>query len=386
MEIRRKPLIILGAALGLLVMGIIVSYPKLSGSVSKPDVRTSATLWMNPLAMVIPGDNPLWFELVDEGPSVISSPGEASLGSFLPWPYSIHIQDMMIQENRLILAVNRQGFLAIIPWDDYRLGMYPVFDKAHFARYSIASLFMFDQIPSVLLYRDDFFSDHGSLPLPETPVKGLVKGSIQPMDGEVPAFRNFPSSKGWDLEALTRGKNGDWYFSAVQKSSAMHEKLYYKTGALDKSPSSISMGDYWIALEPESLGKADPLLRGTAEKALSRKSGISSYLIEAISPDDEYKTFYSSGNGVGESSIVSLFAFANNNTALVVFTQGAGAVGKKNEDETIETNLFTLPELPEDFFYTGIALVDNTIIASWEEQHSYGVGAAGFVLVRSPFN
>jgi hypothetical protein len=42
---------------------------------------------------------------------------------------------------------------------------------------------------------------------------------------------------------------------------------------------------------------------------------------------------------------------------------------------------FRLPGLPKNFVYTGIALLGSRIVASWEEQDSWAVGAAGFVLV-----
>ena len=45
---------------------------------------------------------------------------------------------------------------------------------------------------------------------------------------------------------------------------------------------------------------------------------------------------------------------------------------------------FSLPALSEDFVYTGIALLGDIILASWEEQQEAGIGAAGF-MVRSAF-
>jgi hypothetical protein len=378
----------IGLIAGLAVIGIILGYPTVAApepkSEPQADVRTSATLWMNPMAIVIPGDNPLWFELSDNGPVVIPSPEEASLREFLPWPHSLHVKDMLIQENRLVMAVNRLGFLVFIPWDSSRLGMYSVFDKAYWSRYSIASLFSFDQTPEALLYRDDFFSGNEDVPLPKMPVKGLVKGSTQPIDITIPAFTDFPSSKGWDIEALHRVENGGWYFIAAQKSSDRHEKHYFKTDALNEQPSSISMGDYWLALEPESLQKTSLLLQNTANEAMKSRPENLSYLIEAMSPNSESEIRYAYNSG-GASDMISLFAYVDDEKALAVFYDGNGAIGTKTANDSINTSVFSLPKLPKDYFYTGIALADNTIVASWEEQQSYGVGAAGFVLVKAPF-
>lgn len=388
MERRIFLYIAIGLVVVVAVIGILFSYPKVTNSppaaevetAVEVDAQTSATLWMNPMAIVVPGENPLWFELSDDGPVVISSPEEASLRTFFPWPHSMHVTDMLIQDDRLIFAVNRLGFLAIIPWDDSRLGLYPVFDKAYWSRYSIASLFCFDETPSVLLYRNDFFSSEG-FPLPETPVMGLVKGNTSPIRARIPAFADFSASKGWDIEALNRGKNGIWHFIAAQKSSDLHEKLYYTCESLDSSPVSISMGDYWLAMEPESLSNAPFLQQNTAKAAINRRQENSSFLIEAITPNSEYKFHYSYNSG-GESDMVSLLLYANDDKAFAVFPDGNGAFGKKNADNSIEIESYTLPQLPQNYFYTGIALADNTIIASWEEQQSYGVGAAGMVLLN----
>ncbi len=44
----------------------------------------------------------------------------------------------------------------------------------------------------------------------------------------------------------------------------------------------------------------------------------------------------------------------------------------------------TLPELPEGFVYTGIAVSDQTLIASWEEQENFYIGASGFMALKLP--
>jgi hypothetical protein len=386
MERRNIFYIIIGVVIIFAVIGIILGYPKLDAAVPEPqpavDARTSATLWMNPMAIAVPGANPLWFELNDDGPTVISSPEKASLRSFVPWPQSIHITNMLIQENRLVMAVNRLGFLVFIPWDASRLGMYSVVDKAYWSRYSIASLFLHDDVPTALLYRDDFFTLDETVPLPETKVTALIKGSTHPVKAEIPAFADFPSDKAWDIESLKRGKNGAWYFSAAQKSSDMHEKFYYHTKSLDAEPQSISMGDYWLALEPESLRNAPILVQNTVEELIH--GGNSSYLIEMLSPNSEQETQYAHHSNTEEADMRSIFVYADDDEALAVFPDGRGATGKIAADDSITTSVFALPKIPSDFFYTGIAISDNTIIASWEEQQSYGVGAAGFVMITSP--
>ena len=42
----------------------------------------------------------------------------------------------------------------------------------------------------------------------------------------------------------------------------------------------------------------------------------------------------------------------------------------------------SLPLLPEGFAYTGVGAVAGCIVASWEEQIDYSIGAAGFVVIK----
>jgi hypothetical protein len=42
----------------------------------------------------------------------------------------------------------------------------------------------------------------------------------------------------------------------------------------------------------------------------------------------------------------------------------------------------SLPLLPEGFSYTAIGRVGDNLIASWEEQEDYSIGAAGFVVIK----
>ena len=47
----------------------------------------------------------------------------------------------------------------------------------------------------------------------------------------------------------------------------------------------------------------------------------------------------------------------------------------------LDLDSFTLPALDEGFVYTGVTMLENVLIASWEEQQDAGIGAAGFMLV-----
>jgi len=43
----------------------------------------------------------------------------------------------------------------------------------------------------------------------------------------------------------------------------------------------------------------------------------------------------------------------------------------------------SLPPLPDNFVYTDIAEIGDSVFASWEEQQDYSIGAAGFMLIKN---
>jgi hypothetical protein len=59
-----------------------------------------------------------------------------------------------------------------------------------------------------------------------------------------------------------------------------------------------------------------------------------------------------------------------------------GLYRNSQKDETPEPAMSDLPPLPENFAYTHIARLGDLVIASWEEQQDYNIGAAGFMVVR----
>ncbi|GHT57452.1 hypothetical protein FACS1894109_09600 [Spirochaetia bacterium] len=50
-------------------------------------------------------------------------------------------------------------------------------------------------------------------------------------------------------------------------------------------------------------------------------------------------------------------------------------------DEEVWIQSFPLPPLPDNFVYTGVAFVGDTVFAAWEEQQDWNIGAAGFMVI-----
>jgi len=177
-----------------------------------------------PRAIIQAGPNPLWFELTGEGPLLIPSPEEAALNPFSPWPLTRHIRGILAWEERLVLGVNREGFLVLegqLPSKEpgslagielYRIDLSPSWEN-----YSLGTLFFYKHSPAALIYRDDYFIEN-SFPPPRDRFWTLGPDGAGPL--ELGAFSAFPSSAGWDLEVLRQGPDGLWYFRGMRKGGS----------------------------------------------------------------------------------------------------------------------------------------------------------------------
>jgi hypothetical protein len=69
--------------------------------------------------------------------------------------------------------------------------------------------------------------------------------------------------------------------------------------------------------------------------------------------------------------------------AALLFPDGRG-IAARTEADGLRAQRFTLAPLPAGFVYTRIALVGSVLIAAWEEQEDWRVGAAGFMVINGP--
>ncbi|MDR0629682.1 MAG: hypothetical protein LBG24_08630, partial [Treponema sp.] len=227
-----------------------------------PDAVSASTLGMNPVARIKSGNNPLWFELGagSEGPIWIPAPAEASLKPFTPWPLATCITGIVIQDDRLTLAVNREGFLILLPEQDRSIGLYRIADVPYWENYTVGSLFVFEGTPAVLLYRDTFFAEPAGAP-PDPPVFVPVKGSARPVGRAVPAFGALLPSDGWEVESLRQGQDGYWYYRGIQRSAAPPQSVYMRSSDLTLPGEAVSAGAFRNSALPEPLDHAPPVLR-----------------------------------------------------------------------------------------------------------------------------
>ncbi|MDR2739700.1 MAG: hypothetical protein LBB68_07705, partial [Treponema sp.] len=223
-----------------------------------------------PLALLQSGEHPLWFELGENGPTLIASPEEASLNPFIPWPLSIRAAGILISEDRIILGVNREGFLVFVPWagaEDAGIALYRIDNSPYWKNYSVESLFFFDDTPAAMIYRNDYFIDTG-LPPPSPRVWGLKTGAgMEELD--IPAFADLPPEDGWDLEDLQEGPDGRWYYRAIQKGKTGKGVGYFRTVDLSLGGEPSSQGALQNASQPRPPEQAPAPLRQILETALS---------------------------------------------------------------------------------------------------------------------
>jgi hypothetical protein len=346
------------------------------------------------LAIVRSGEAPLWFEFRPGGPALISGPEEAAEEPFAPWPQTRYAAGFAVDEKgRLIMAVNRDGFLV---WEDREdgLALYRIPGGEAWTSYTVAALFMYQETPSVLLYRDDFFPEDTSSGLTRLPVIpgirvwGLGANYQGLAEMEIPAFSGLPPLEKWDLNVLALGSDGLWYYRGARKEASLPlekspEIRYFRTRDLSVPGESSSVGVFRNAMMPYNKAGIPLPIQAVLEEA-GHKAGEGQTLAAAIvSPEfpiRRYFTLHMDFSGGQEILELAGFYFPPD-MAAVVFPDGQGVLnGPADVPQT-----FGLPVLPGGFVYTRIGFAGPALIAAWEEQQDWQVGAAGFMVINSPY-
>lgn len=356
-----------------------------------PDAVSASTTGMNPLARIKSGNNPLWFELGSEGsspegPIRIPSPAEASLKPFTPWPLAKFITGIVIQDDRLTLAVNREGFLILLPEQDRTIGLYRIADVPYWENYTIGSFFVFDGTPAVLLYRDDFFAEPTGAP-PDPQVFVPIQGNAQPVGRTVPAFGALLPSQGWEVESLRQGQDGYWYYRGIQRSAAPPQSVYMRSSDLTLPGEAVSVGAFRNSALPEPLDHAPPVLRLVLDAVFDMSGRDRLNVAAVISPDFPYTLHFAVDTALsGDREHVQLIGYyihtSTGPQALVILPDGRGMAADSPSLAAGRPRAFSCPPLPAGFVYTGIAPSGDTLIAAWEEQQSWNVGSAGLMMLR----
>jgi hypothetical protein len=335
---------------------------------------------VRPLAVLQAGKYPLWFQFTDDGPVLIEAIEDACFSSALiPWPLARHIRFILARDDEILMAVNRDGFICLSPWQSAPfqgqrndgIGLYHISGGEYWQNYTTGAFFMLgeNREPIALLYRDDRFIDSDQL-IPEFRLWTFDLQAAAPYTMEMPALDAYPAEKGWNIDALRRGPDANWYFRATRKTGARPEIRMLRTSDFTIPGEQVSLGAFQNSTLPEPVSAAPEAL-GKMLGLVFSESGYSA--VAVVSP--EFQT-------------VRLFAANPDSGAIAGFYSGAFflAISANGEAFYAETGnplrRFSLPSLPEGFVYTGIAMIAGTVFASWEEQEGYSIGAAGFMVIK----
>jgi hypothetical protein len=288
------------------------------GKTSEPPLEDSGALYrdtLHPDYIIEAGKYPLWFEFSAVGLTAVSSPGEASLTPFKPWPLARHVRGVLKHGGDLTMVINREGFIVASPAASLppevlhaagplskpgeALAVYRCADPAFWDSYTAAAAFMYQGSPAALLYRDDFFVEN-TVPAPLPRVWTPDIASHRPVPLAVPALDALSPSEGWDIDALSRGEDGYWYFRAVRKPALQPLIQFYRSKDLEAEAEASSQAEFQNSFTHEA---------------------------ENGAPDPG------------------------------------------------------LPPLPAGFVYTAKGLSGGVVVAAWEEQEGFNIGAAGLMLV-----
>jgi hypothetical protein len=354
------------------------------------DRREYASFPWPALARLKTGENPIWFEFGQEGLSLIESASAASLAPYVPWPHAKYVTAMAMWNGFLVMAVNMDGFLILMPSgglsqsETSELILCRSAVGKSWEPYTTESFFIWQDKPAVLLYRNDFFGELvGSSPNPRVYTLDIL--SAVPVGAFVPALEIFPSNDGsWETELLRRGPDGLWYYRMKERGQARTATAYFRTDDLNVEGKRISFGDWMNSYRGEAPENIPGNLALTFRRASEFSFGTAG-LLKTVSPDFEGQRIFSLTNGsvpdpAGEYfTVLSGYCqMSPESLALVIFPDGRGFL---SYGENSEPKSFSLSALGEGFVYTGVAVIGNVLVASWEEQQEAGVGAAGFMVV-----
>jgi hypothetical protein len=287
---------------------------------------------------------------------------------------------MLARDNEVFMAVNRDGILRFAPWDPSgRTGMYRYSGGEFWKAYTVAAFFFYDDKPTALVYRDDRFLDtNTALPHPRAFAMNVQSPLLEARD--IPALGRFPPGDGWDVDALRLSPNGSWYYRVIRKDTPQGEILYFRSPSFEQEGEPVSRGALQNSVLPEHLSAAPASLLPLFSALAAGGTAL------VLSPDFPGPRYFAETSG----SQVNLLAYyrdtGENPAALAIDPKGRGlyATPLLSETGNAAAKPLALPELPESFVYSGIALCGQTLIAAWEEQEHYNIGAAGFMVIKLP--
>lgn len=321
-----------------------------------------------PAALIRTAAGPFWFEFSRDGPRLIPSPQYASLEPFIPWKFARHIAGFLAGEQSLTAAVNQDGFL-VFERNGGETALYR-YGNPDWAGRSVSSVFRYEAGPAVLLTRDDVFTELDPAP-PDPAVWFLASGGMRGLT----AF----SGGGWETEDLLWDEA--WYRRAVRRGPEGNAEAYFRAAALEGPAEPCSREIFLEAARPKDAAAAPFPLAAVLEKAGALAGTPCTF--RTVSPNFKTARIFQTGTYEGTSDMPGASAYYREGAALAVLPDGRGIF-----QDTARSFAFSLPALPEGYAYTASGAAGNgtdgafTLVAAWEEQKDWNIGAAGFVTLE----
>jgi hypothetical protein len=355
--------------------------------------------WKNPDFLVMPAEQPLWFQFSRGGGlKQIAFPVYSPNEDFAPWPSVPHLTGMIRCGEILAAAVNREGFYAIFPWDYEDKPLIAVkritADSGEFTEAVSSAPFIFENNPVILLYNEDYFSGV-THPTPKKRLWSLVSGAEAAQNSTIPVFSAFPPEDGWEIKNFFVNNNALWYFSAIKQNNNMSAIHYYRTyfpqngmnmdnikisDGNDTGIEEISFGVSMNAAEGADFNNASPVLQaffGVIKKSLPENA--CTVFVKISSPVFGGTTVFKQGDSEDTREFFGSYIEEPAPYAIAVSADGmlfrySGTGVPENPAAPAK-----LPELPDGFVWTAAGFCGDTLIASWEERDNWQTGAAGFL-------
>jgi hypothetical protein len=352
------------------------------------------------LAIVKPAGDPIWFELGPDGPIPLASAAEASLAPYRPWTAARFVTGMILEPDRLIMAVNGDGFLVWVPLGGSQNGAAALYRLPEPAWDGLTVAALFRCPPeggggraAALLYRDRVFSAAGG-EAPEQRVRALPPGGFEAETLYLPAFDPLPAAENWNLESLRQGRDGAWYFRGA-RDGVNPASVYYRAEEFSSPGHSVNAGLFRNAVSPYTYKEAPPVLRGVLEDAAAlagdETAGVT-LVAAVISPDYDAPRYFTGGGDLSDVTEVSGYylppsppeefpggAPGREPFAAALFPDGR-LLYATGEGGAVRA---ALPALPDGFVYTRFGVSGAALLAAWEEQLEWNTGAAGFMVINT---
>jgi len=194
-----------------------------------------------PMAILQTGEQPLWFQLTDDGPVLIDTIEDAAFtNALIPWPYALHIRFLREVAGGAEMTVNRDGFLKVaVNRTEQSLALYRFSGGDYWKQYTVGGFIYFGTSPVALLYLDNRFLDTDTAH-PVNRTWSYNMNSNTPYPADISVFSAFPAEEGWDIDTLRLADDGFYYYRAAKRGGASPIVRMFRAASLSQTEYSIS--------------------------------------------------------------------------------------------------------------------------------------------------